>query len=237
MGDRLILERNMAKGRSGSILHGKSVEISSDWRGTFTKWITTRPGRKAIYDHVKMTKDKDGEEEMVIETTGRRGYMDTLEKIFREGRVYGQKETDREKLKETEKALNETLTKKLEEMKETQEAWVKNQEDGEQLDYLLRLKHEADDVLLQQHQNFRQIEDTWVKEINGDVVEFIIETLAEEEEEEGLKNKPETPKHSSTPKKERRDSRSKSKEKGSGFKRTRSKSKERGSKHDQARGR
>merc|ERR1712096_565082 len=116
--------------------------------------------------------------------------------------------------KETEKALNETLTKKLEKMKETQEAWVKNQEDGEQLDYLLRLKHEADDVLLQQHQNFRQIEDTWVKEINGDVVEFIIETMAEEEEEEELnRRRVETPKHSSTPIKNRRDSRSKSKEK------------------------
>merc|ERR1712141_880223 len=116
--------------------------------------------------------------------------------------------------------------------------WVKNQEDGEQLDYLLRLKHEADDVLLQQHQNFRQIEDTWVKEINGDVVEFIIETMAEEEEEEELnKRRAETPKHQSTPKKDRRDSRSKSKEKSSGHKGTRSKSKERESKHDQARGR
>ena len=30
-------------------------------------------GQKAIYDHVQMTKDKEGEEEMVIETTGRRG--------------------------------------------------------------------------------------------------------------------------------------------------------------------
>merc|ERR1712208_249 len=166
------------------------------------------------------------------------GYMDTLEKIFKEGRVYGKKETNREKLKETEKSLDETLTKKLEEMKETQDAWVKNQEDGEQLDYLLRLKHEADDVLLQQHQNFRQIEDTWVKEINGDVVEFIIETMAEEEEEEELNRRgAETPKHQSTPKKDRRDSRSKSKEKSSGHKGTRSKSKERESKHDQARGR
>ena len=141
----------------------------------FTKWFT----KKALYEHVETKPDPDGRTEIVIETTGDNGYMESLKTIFREGRVYGEKEKNKDTAYLKLTNSKEEIEKETAKLREIEGVWKKNQ-DTMDTD-VINQKDKLDKLLLGMHRNFTTYEDILMKEINGDIVEHI---LADEDEEE-----------------------------------------------------
>ena len=142
----------------------------------FTKWFTNN----ALYEHVETKPDPDGRTEMVIETTGGNGYMESLKTIFREGRVYGEKETNKDTAYLKITNSKEEIEKETVKLREIEGVWKKNQDTMDP--DVIRQKDKLDRLLLGMHRHYTTYEDLVMKEINGDVVEHILEDGDEEEE-------------------------------------------------------
>ena len=142
----------------------------------FTKWFTN----KALYEHVETKPDPDGRTEMVIETTGENGYMESLKTIFREGRVYGEKETNKDTAYLKITNSKEEIEKETAKLREIEGIWKKNQDTMDP--DVINQKDKLDRLLLGMHRNYTNYEDLVMKEINGDVVEHILADGDEEEE-------------------------------------------------------
>ena len=142
----------------------------------FTKWFTNG----ALYEHVETKPDPDGRTEMVIETTGENGYMESLKTIFREGRVYGEKEKNKETAYLKITNSKEEIEKEIVKLREIEGTWKKNQDTMDP--DVIKQKDKLDRLLLGMHRHYTTYEDLMMKEINGDVVEHILADGDEEEE-------------------------------------------------------
>ena len=134
-------------------------------------WI--REGR--IYDQIPTTED----EELVIETSGSQGYMDSQILIKMHGKKYGQK--DSAETMNKRKMDNETkLATKIQELRELEGNYVNKREryqwpDDQTMDDIIDKKNEIDRILVKRHQYMVMEEEEIIKEINSDTFHEVLE--------------------------------------------------------------
>ena len=143
----------------------------------YTKWITD----KAIYEHARIKPTPEGEQEVVIETTGGKGYMLTMGNIFKEGQLYGRlKYGQVHEICQRVEHFQIQIEKEIDALRAAEETYETNKtEEGEI--QILTHKEKADRLLLKLHQYNIVKEENIAREINGKIVEQLMEKLNEDD--------------------------------------------------------
>ena len=170
-------------GREGHITY--STEKVDEYKMTAgehaAKW--KRNGR--IYEHIGCLREEE-DREMVVEISGRPGFMESQSLIFEQGTRYGIKNYTEEeiasKIEEHKNGIKEGMSK-LRELEIKRKMEQGSEEEEGILEDMLDTKEEVDKHMLHRHQFFVMLEEAEMKELNSDDYEDALRCYQEQEED------------------------------------------------------